>query len=497
MPEPLLRCNSLSKTYTVSVLSDVSFELMPGEIHALLGANGAGKSTFCKIIAGLISATSGSMTLQGAPYAPANKQQAEASGVQIVQQELNQIATLTVSENLLFNRLPHVAGWIRQRELAVRARAALDRFGLDDIPLDIPVARLGVGQQQMIEIATALDRECRVLILDEPTAALTHRETQRLFEWLHKLRAQGVGIIYISHRLDEVTELTDRVTMLRDGKHVSTRPTAELSTDAMVSLMTGDELGESFGSISCHVREKVRLRVRDLTRGRMLKNVSFDVHAGERLGIAGLVGSGRTELLRAIFGADTAERGYLQLDDDPQQHRFTSPVHAKRNGLTMVTEDRKQSGLLLTQSITTNTTLASMKRFVTPWLTIDRHREREIANRYRHELDLRCNDVDQTTGTLSGGNQQKVVLAKWLHYGGNVFLFDEPTRGVDIASRQPIYHLFEELAIEGKAIVIVSSDLEELLQTCDRILVLAAGRTTGEFHRDSWSREAIMQASFA
>ncbi len=493
----LLSCESLTKTYAVTVLDRVAFELRRGEIHGIVGANGAGKSTFCKIIAGLTGATSGSMRLCGAPYRPSSKRDAESAGVQIVQQELNQIATLTVAENLLLGRFPHRWGWIDRGEMKRRARIALDRFGLGEMPLDTPAHRLGVGQQQMIEIATALDRDCRVLILDEPTAALTHRETQQLFAWLRKFREQGVGMIYISHRLDEIMTLTDRVTVFRDGSVVTSQPTSQLSTDAMVGWMTGDDTASDAEDFVSYAGSRVRLRVDELSRSDVLQRISFDVRAGERVGIAGLIGAGRTELLRAIFGADVADSGHIVLDDDPRPHRFTSPAEAVAAGLAMVTEDRQRSGLLLSQSILVNTTLASMSEFRSSGGRIDRYRERETASRYRSDLDIRSTGVDQSCATLSGGNQQKVVLAKWLLRDARVFLFDEPTRGVDVAATRPIYRLFDQLARAEKALVIVSSDLEELLRTCDRILVLSAGRLTGEFQRASWSRESILKASFA
>ncbi len=493
----LLRCDSLTKRYAVNVLEDVSLELSHGEIHAIVGANGAGKSTFCKIVSGLVRPTSGTMWIRGTEYRPANKRHAETAGVQIVQQELNLIGNLTVAENLLFGRFPHRWGRIHRGELHRRARLALDRFGLDEISLDTPARRLGVGQQQMVEIATALDRDCRVLILDEPTAALTHRETDRLFIWLRKLRDQGVGMIYISHRLEEVIELADRVTVLRDGKKVLSREASCLSADEMVRGMTGDDTLFAHHDFVSHCQSNVRFRVQGIGQRSVLHPTSFDVHAGERLGVAGLIGSGRTELLRAIFGADVADSGHVVLDGDPRPRRFRTPSQAVAAGLAMVTEDRKQSGLLLSQSVMVNATLATMSEFRSAVGIIDHADEWAASTRYRDQLAIRCRDVGQSCDTLSGGNQQKVVIAKWLLRDAKVFLFDEPTRGVDIAATRPIYALFDELAQAGKSLVIVSSDLDELLRNCDRILVLSAGRVTGEFHRDTWSRESIMQAFFA
>jgi ribose transport system ATP-binding protein len=475
----------------------VSFELLGGEIHALLGANGAGKSTLCNIISGLTPATSGRMMLAEQGFAPRNKQAAEHCGVQIVQQELSLFPTLTVAENLFFGRFVNLGGIIRRRQLAKLARIALDRVGLNDVAGDTPLKSLGVGKQQMVEIATALDRDCRVLILDEPTAALSAHETATLFDWLRRLRRQGVGIIYISHRLDEVTEISDRISILRDGKNVGTHATADLSTDQMVAMMSGDD--EAHGAMRDHhnhSRQQVRLRAEGLTRLPSVNNVSFDLRAGQRLGVAGLVGSGRTELLRAIFGADVASRGTVTVEAGTAT-RFQHPGQAVQAGFAMVTEDRKQDGLLLTQPVTENTTLSSLHRFKNRIGVCKMASERDAAQRIHEDLETRCTSVDQLVGTLSGGNQQKVAVAKWLLRDAKVFLFDEPTRGIDVGARRRLYRLFDSLAEQGKSMIIVSSDIDELLETCDRIIVISAGKVSGEFTREDWNRESILQACFS
>jgi ribose transport system ATP-binding protein len=492
----LLTVTGVTKDYATRVLDCVDFELCSGEIHALVGSNGAGKSTLCKIIAGLIPASDGSMRLSGREYSPGNKHTAEALGVQIVQQELNLVTTLTVAENLMFGRFPHRWGVIHRKRMDAQARTALDRFGLEEIAVDTITAELGVGKQQMLEIAAAIDRQCRVLILDEPTAALTARESERLFERLEQMRDEGAGIIYISHRLDEVTRIADRVTILRDGKAITTRAAESLSTDEMVALMSGKEVNSATRFHHDVSTDRVRLRVHELTREPVVDDVSFQLHEGERLGIAGLVGSGRTELLRLILGADRAESGSLLIDEDDSPHRFTSPSQAVRRGLAMVTEDRKENGLLLTESIRSNITLCDLRRIARCGVT-QLTAEQRIADQMRDEMEIRCNDTQQIAGTLSGGNQQKVVVAKWLVRDSNIYLFDEPTRGIDVAARARIYRLFDTLAQQGKSLLIVSSDVDELLETCDRILVLSAGRLVETFSRDRWSRNAIIQASFA
>lgn len=508
MTVPLLDINGLGKRFgTVPVLNDVNFDLRAGEIHALLGANGAGKSTLCRIIAGLLTATSGSMTLDGAAYRPHTKQAAESAGVQIVPQELNLIPTLTVAENLQLTRLPARCGVIQTRRLDSRARQALDRFGLSDIDPGAAAGTLGVGRQQLVEITAALDRDCRILILDEPTAALTAGETERLFDWLRRLRQEGTAIIYISHRLEEIGQLADRVTILRDGRVVCTQPSSALSTDALITLMSGESADvDCVRNFRSHATHDVLLAVDQLSCG-IVRDVSFSVRRGERFGIAGLVGSGRTELLRAIFGADPAEAGTVRLRPTAtggtqtsaagRRMRFRHPAQAVRAGLAMVTEDRHQNGLLLTQPIRVNTTLSALAWRFSRGGLIRRRQEQQTVRELCESLEVRCNGIEQSAGTLSGGNQQRVAVAKWLVRQPDVILFDEPTRGIDVASRRRLYQLFDNLAARHTGIVIVSSDLDELLETCDRIGVMSAGRLVATFDRGEWSEDAIMQAAFS
>lgn len=502
----------MTKRYgNVTVLSDVDFDVRAGEIHALLGANGAGKSTLCKMIAGLTDVSAGVMQIGASEYAPKNKQDAESSGVQIIQQELNLIPTLSVAENLFLTQLPATAGIVRRSRLLAQARTALDRLQLHSIDPDTIVGRLGVGRRQMVEIAAALASDCRVLILDEPTAALSGSETQVLFEQLNQLRARGVGMIYISHRLDEVKEISDRVTVLRDGRTVATERTAAVSTDEMVDLMTGEthHAGQAaqqqqsastarvseVNEDSVQAATRVVLRVDSVSSG-IVRDVSFDVRAGEVFGVAGLVGSGRTELLRAIFGADIADAGTVSVAGR-KPRRFRHPREAVEGGLAMVTEDRKHSGLLLEQSVRCNTTLGAISKRFSKFGLVRHRDERAASDEMCRIMKTRCSSGEQQVGELSGGNQQKVAIAKWLARDADVFLFDEPTRGIDVGARRRIYLLFEELSASEKGIVIVSSDLDELFETCDRIAVMSAGRMVEIFEREDWSEDAILQASFA
>lgn len=500
----LFDASGMTKRYAgVTVLRDVGFELRGGEIHALLGANGAGKSTLCKMIAGLTDVTAGQMRIQGREFAPHDKQAAEAAGVQIIQQELNLIPALNVAENLFLNRLPSTAGVVRSRALHDQAREALDRLRLYDTGTHTLVQQLGVGRRQMVEIAAALARQCKILILDEPTAALSGSESELLFDQLVQLRQRGVGMIYISHRLDEVKRIADRVTVLRDGRFVCTKATESITTDQMVQLMGGGqpvhvqpaEPTQQRVEAASHAEAPSSLRVDKLCSG-MIQDVSFDVKAGEKFGITGLVGSGRTELLRAIFGADVPERGSVSIAGRPAT-RFRHPSQAVATGLAMVTEDRKQNGLLLQLSIRCNTTLAALSERFSSIGVVKQGREAAVAEEINRSMETRCTTMEQIVGTLSGGNQQKVAIAKWLARDADTFLFDEPTRGIDVGARRRIYELLDELARAGKGIVIASSDLEELFETCDRIAVLSAGRLVEIRDRASWTEDAILQASFS
>ncbi|HEX3134559.1 MAG TPA: sugar ABC transporter ATP-binding protein [Planctomycetota bacterium] len=487
----VLELTGVGKTYAVPVLAEVDLSIRRGEVHALLGANGAGKSTLSRIIAGLVAPTAGNMRLDGQVFAPSSKRIAETAGVQIVQQELNLIPTLSVAENLLLTRLPRRFGLIDRTALHTQARTILDRNGLTALPTDVLVSALGVGQQQLLEIAGALGRECRVLILDEPTAALSVSEADDLLRRLDLLRAQGVAIIYISHRLDEVARLADRVTVLRDGRRVHTGAAKDLSTDAMVALMSGDEQRAN-GAWTSHATERVVLEASGFSAPPRLVDGGFSVRAGERLGIAGLVGSGRSELLRAVFGAERAVAGTLALRG--KAVRFASPAQAVTQGLALITEERKRDGALLPLPVRSNTTLGSLpSRFG----FVARAAEDQLAEDYRQRLDTRCTSIEQPIGALSGGNQQKVVIARWLARDADIYLFDEPTRGIDVAARRRIHQVFAELAECGKALVIVSSDLDELLEACDAVVVMSAGKMAGRFERATWSREAIMRAAFS
>nr|WP_194718639.1 sugar ABC transporter ATP-binding protein [Pseudomonas typographi] len=487
--------DGVGKTYSQPVLAGVHLELHRGEVLALTGENGAGKSTLSRIIAGLEPPSVGNMHFLGQPWAPASRRAAEAAGVRMVLQELNLLPTLSIAENLFLERLPQRLGWVNRRRLREQARDAMARVGLEQLDPDTPVAHLGIGHQQMVEIARNLIGDCRVLILDEPTAMLTGHEVQRLFAQVQRLRAEGVALVYISHRLEELAQLAQRVAVLRDGKLVSVQSMALASEAQLVKLMAGRELGERIDLGERRIGAPL-LRVEGLCRGQKVRDVSFEVRAGELFGISGLIGAGRTELLRLMFGADRADAGRVSLGSPPQPVRLRSPREAVRNGLALISEDRKGEGLLLTQSIAANIALGNFAELSRAgWM--NNAREQALAQRQIAAMRIRCAGPAQMVGELSGGNQQKVVIGRWLERQCQVLLFDEPTRGIDVGAKFDIYGLLGQLARQGKALVIVSSDLRELMLVCDRIGVMSNGRLSGIFDRDHWSQDALLDAALA
>ncbi|HCL3682510.1 TPA: sugar ABC transporter ATP-binding protein [Pseudomonas aeruginosa] len=492
---PLLSIRGVGKTYAQPVLAEIDLQLFGGEVLALTGENGAGKSTLSKIVGGLERPDAGSLELLGRPYAPGSRREAEALGVRMVMQELNLLPTLSVAENLFLHDLPRRAGWIDRRRLRAAAREAMAQVGLEAIDPDTLVGDLGIGHQQMVEIARNLIGDCRLLILDEPTAMLTAREVDMLFEQVERLRERGVAIVYISHRLEELARISQRIAVLRDGRLVCVEPIERYDADQLVTLMVGRELGERFDLGTRQIGAPL-LRVERLSRRGKVHEVSFEVRAGEIFGISGLIGSGRTELLRLIYGADRADGGQVLLGDPPQRLSLRSPADSVRQGVALITEDRKGEGLLLDQSISANLALGNLPALARHGV-IDRRREETLARRQVEALRVRCADTAQAVGELSGGNQQKVVIGRWLERDCQVLLFDEPTRGIDVGAKFDIYALLAELTRRGKALVVVSSDLRELMLICDRIGVLSAGRMVDTFERDAWTQDALLAAAFA
>lgn len=499
-PIPRLQARRIGKAYAAPVLVDFDFDLAPGEVHALVGSNGAGKSTFAHILAGLVQPDSGTVLLDGRPHAPRTLADAQARGVVLVQQELNLLPTLSVAENLFLDCLPQRFGAVQFAALHAQARVAMQRVGLGWLDVTAPAGALGVGQRQMVEIARALTRQCSVLILDEPTAALTEPEIARLFENIRQLQTGGVGVIYVSHRMDEIRRIADRVTVVRDGRRVTTRAAGTATVDQLVGEMVGHALPARAARGSVGALGAVALEVSDLVAGDRVRGASFSVQEGEILGLAGLIGSGRTETLRAIFGADPVTGGGVRLRDSGQTRplqRFPSPAAAVAQGLGLVPEDRTHDGLLLPLSIRVNATLATVPAQAGRLGWLERSRELVAAEQACNRLAVRRDSVEQAVSALSGGNQQKVVIARWLARDCSVLLFDEPTRGIDVSAKETIYAILRALVAEGRALVVVSSDLAELMTLCDRIAVMSAGRIAAEFTPDAWSEEAITRAAFS
>ncbi|WP_038498196.1 sugar ABC transporter ATP-binding protein [Janthinobacterium agaricidamnosum] len=492
---PLLTLENIGKSYVGPVLAGVALQFVPGQVLALTGENGAGKSTLSKIVCGLENPSTGSMQLDGKPYLPGSRGAAEALGIRMVMQELNLIPTLSIAENLYLKNLPRRFGWIDRGRLERDAREQMDKVGLTGLDPWTLVGELGIGHQQMIEIARNLIGACRLLVLDEPTAMLTHREVELLFLQIERLKAEGVAIIYISHRLEELKRVADRIAVLRDGQLVCDDNIATYSSADLVRLMVGRSADDAV-DLSGRTIGAPLLRVRGLGRGKVVQPATFDLRSGEILGIAGLIGSGRTELLRLIFGADRADQGSVLLGDSDIPAVPDSPKAAVKAGIAMITEDRKGQGLLLRQSIAMNTTLASLDSVNRAgWL--DHDAENAVADDYIQQLGVRSRNSQQAVAELSGGNQQKVVIARWLYRDCPVMLFDEPTRGIDIGAKFDIYQVLAEQARQGKGLVIVSSDLRELMLICDRIAVMSAGRIVDTFERGAWSQDALLSAAFS
>ena len=491
----LFRATGVRKSYSSVVLDSVDFDLRRGEVHALVGENGAGKTTLARVISGLVAPDGGRLELRGAPYAPRNKLDAEHHGVRMVMQELNLIANLTVAESIFLDQLPHRLGWIDYRRLNDEARRLLDQVGLRHIEPSRLVKTLGVGHQQLVEIAAGLSRNCDLLILDEPTAALTDPEIELLFTQIARLKAAGTGIIYISHRMEEIKRISDRISILRDGQLVATKRSEEIELDQIVSLMVGRDLEEQVQRDQ-RKRGPLALRADKLRSGAAVQDVSFEAFRGQILGFAGLMGSGRTETMRAIFGADRLDSGSVRLHGAAEPMRIRSPRQAVAQGIALLTEDRKGQGLLLAQPIRVNLTLLCLGRLSRlGW--VRGASERAEAKRWVNTMSLRCASIEQPVVQLSGGNQQKVVIAKWLFRDCDILIFDEPTRGIDVGAKFEIYRMLGELADQGKAVIVVSSDLKELLALCDRIAVMSAGRLAATFERGEWTQDKIMTAALS
>lgn len=488
---PLLEMRRISKAYPgVQALDGVDFEVRSGEVHALVGENGAGKSTFVKIVAGAVRADAGELLVQGNQVSIASPRQAETLGIAVIYQEFNLIPYLSVAENIMLAREPLRGAGIDWKALRARAADVLAQLGVE-LPLTTEIRRLSVAQQQMVEIAKALSTQARVIFMDEPSAALTENEVVKLFQVIRTLRSAGVAIVYISHRLEEVFQIADRITVFRDGKLVRTDIAPDLTRDEVIRLMVGRSLSAHFPTLPPDPpRSRPLLSVSGLTMPGRIHDVSLDVYPGEIVGLAGLVGSGRTSLLRGIFGADPYASGTVALDG--QTLRARSPHESIEDGLALVTEDRKNQGLVLGMSVRENVTLPHLEEFVRMG-RVDRGEETQSVAKLAAELHIRTPSLEQLVKNLSGGNQQKVVLAKWLLKRAKCICFDEPTRGIDVGAKAEIYELMVQLAQSGTGILMASSELPEVLGMSMRIAVMHNGRLVHIFNRGEATQEDIIR----
>lgn len=490
--QPLLRMTGIVKTFPgVRALDGVTLDVVAGEVHALVGENGAGKSTLMKILAGAQPADAGEIAVDGRVVAIDGPKTAERLGIGMIYQEFNLVPDLGVIENIVLGVEPRQGPFLDQHAASARAAHVLAELGIT-LPLDRPARRLSVAEQQLTEIAKCLVREARLIVMDEPTAALTERETDALFALIAKLKAQGVAFVYISHRLEELPRIADRITVLRDGRAIETRPIAQMPQDEMIRLMVGRELESQFPELPPLAPDApVVLEVNGLSSasGVPVNDVAFSVHAGEIVGLAGLVGAGRTEIVRAIAGADVPTRGEIRVDGTRVVVR--TPQSAIRAGIALITEDRKAQGLVLGMTVRENTTLAHLGNFVRG-LFVDRAAETATTSQEIAELRIRTPSGEQIVRNLSGGNQQKVVLAKWLIGRARVFLFDEPTRGIDVGAKAEIYALMVELLRQGAAIVMVSSELPEVLGMSHRVLVVRGGEIRAAFSRGEATPDKVI-----
>ena len=491
MEKYLLELSGISKSFPgVKALDDVGFNVKAGEVHALLGENGAGKSTLMKIISGIYQRDSGSYRLEGREIDELTPKKAQELGIAIIHQELNMCTDLTVAENMFLGRESHARGVIRQREMDRQAAEILKTLKIDIDPRTV-VKKLPVSKQQMVEIAKALSTNARILIMDEPTSALTDREIAELFRIVRDLRDHGCAIVYISHRLDELKEITDRVSIFRDGRYVATRNFDETTLDEIIAMMVGREIKEKFPHVPVAKGEKI-LEVSHLDSG-MVKDVSFDLYAGEIIGLSGLMGAGRTELVRAIFGADPIENGTIKLDGEVIHVRH--PLDAIEHGIVLGPEDRKKQGLCTELSIRENVGLANLDRICNRWGVVRSGVEKELTRRAIKDLRIKTPSGEQTAKNLSGGNQQKVVLGKWLVRDARVVIFDEPTRGIDVASKVEIYSIMNDLKSRGIGVLFVSSEMPEVMGMSDRILVMCNGRITGNLVSKATTQDEILRCA--
>ena len=494
MPDTIFEFRNVTKKFPgVVALNSIHLEIERGEIHILVGENGAGKSTLIKLLCGIFKADGGSILYNGEPYAPQKPLDAINAGVSCVYQEFNLLEYMSVAENIFFQKLPQHRGIVDYKALYADTKKLLAEVGLPDLSPKTNVEVLGIAQKQLVEIAKAVSRKCRVLILDEPTATLTPPEIEKLFAIIGKLKQQGVTIIYISHRLQEIKQIGDRLSVLRNGNYIGTWNVKDLSVDEIVSKMVGRDIDSNYPFLTDSPVGNEMMRVRDLKNSTSPEGVSFSVRKGEILGVAGLIGSGRTEAMRGIFGADPIQSGSIVLEG--KTLHIKSPEDAVKEGICLLTEDRKKQGLVLPLSCSNNIVLTDLKQ-VSKRGKLIKSKEKDVSQGLVDDLAIKISSLAQAADNLSGGNQQKVVIAKWLLRKPRVIILDEPTRGIDVNAKHEIYLLLWKMAKEGAAIIFVSSDIPELLGICHRIAVFSKGKITGIVSREDFSQEKILSLAY-
>lgn len=490
MGDVIVSMKGICKTFPgVKALDNVDFELKSGEVMALLGENGAGKSTLMKILSGVYTKDGGTLKVNGTEYEHMNPKLAQHVGVAIIHQELNMCKHLSVVENMFLGRELIKNGTLDNAKMEAEAKKVLNSLGMDIDPRHI-VGDMSVSKQQMVEIAKALSINAKILIMDEPTSSLTAREIEELFKIIKQLRENGCGIVYISHRLEELKEIVDRVTIMRDGKYISSANFADVSMNKIISDMVGREITEQFPRVSCKKGEKI-FEVKNLNAGRMVRNINISLYEGEIVGLAGLMGAGRTETTRAIFGADPKTSGEIILDGKTLD--IKCPMDAIKAGVVLAPEDRKKDGLCTGLSIRHNLALPNLDYICNVLGVINSRREDDLCTKAVENLRIKTPNIEVNSGTLSGGNQQKVVVGKWLARDSRVVIFDEPTRGIDIGAKVEIYNLMNELKKNGIAVMFISSEMPELMGIADRIMVMCDGRITGELSVEEATQEEIMR----
>ncbi len=488
--DAILTMEEIDKSFPgVHALDHVHFDVRCGEVHALMGENGAGKSTLMKVLTGIYSKDSGTITFEGKEVEYHNTREAQDAGIVIVHQELNMIGDLTVAQNIFIGREFMKGLRIDDKKMIEESKKLFDELKIDINPRD-KMSDLTVGKQQMCEIAKAISHKAKVIIFDEPSAALTEKEIEDLFVIIRDLRAKGMAIVYISHRMDEIKVITDRVTVMRDGGYVGTLITKDCTKEDIINMMVGRVIYEEPKTQS-HVSKDapVVLKVEHLNAGRMVQDVSFELRKGEILGFSGLMGAGRTETARALFGADPKTGGDIYVNGEKVE--INSPQDAVKHGIGYLSEDRKRYGIVVQKTITENSTMASLERYM-KGMFIEKGAEKEVTEKYIKELSTKTPGADQLVVNLSGGNQQKVVIAKWLVRNCDILIFDEPTRGIDVGAKNEIYKLMNKLAEEGKSIIMISSEMTEILRMSDRIVVMCEGKKTGELDISEATQEKIM-----